>query len=189
MTGKLIVFSAPSGAGKTTLVRKLIDKGLGLEFSVSACTRKKRDNETDGIDYHFITVDDFKEKIDKNEFLEWQEVYPGSYYGTLKSEVEKVWQRGKHVIFDVDVKGGLNIKKAYPEKTLAIFVKPPDIEKLKQRLLQRNTETNESFAKRIEKANYEMTFEKDFDIVIINDILEKAEEEAIKAVFTFINIK
>lgn len=189
MSGKLIVFSAPSGAGKTTLVRKLIEAGLDLEFSVSACTRPKRDNEVDGVDYHFITVEDFRIKIANNEFLEWQEVYPGSYYGTLKSEVEKIWERGKHVIFDVDVKGGLNIKRAYPENTLAVFVKPPDIEMLKQRLLNRNTESRESLIKRIDKANYEMTFEKDFDLIIINDILENAEKEAIKAVSSFIKSK
>jgi len=186
MQGKLIVFSAPSGAGKTTLVRSLLDKGLGLEFSVSACTRQRRDNETNGIDYHFISVDEFKKRIANNEFLEWQEVYPGSYYGTLFSEVEKIWERGNHVIFDVDVKGGLNIKKAYPEHTFAIFVSPPCKELLRERLKARQTETDESLADRIEKANYEMTFESEFDTTIINNILEDAIEDATQKVKAFL---
>ncbi len=187
MSGKLIVFSAPSGAGKTTLVRKILALGFNLEFSISACTRLKRDNEKNGVDYYFITEKEFKEKIKKGEFLEWQEVYPGCFYGTLKSEVERLLKNGKNIIFDVDVKGGLNIKKTYPDITLTIFVRPPNIEILRYRLLQRNTETKESIDKRIAKAEYEMTFEKYFDVVIINDELEKAIEETKKIIEMFIN--
>lgn len=187
MSGKLIVISAPSGAGKTSIVKNLLNLDSNLEFSVSACTRPRRNDEIDGVDYYFISVEEFKKKISNNEFLEWEEVYPECYYGTLKSEVEKIWAKGKHVVFDVDVKGGLNIKKKYPDITLSVFIRPPDIECLRQRLLKRNTETMESIEKRITKAKYEMTFEQEFDLVVINDILEKATEEVYKAVLSFIS--
>lgn len=135
MEGKLFIFSAPSGSGKTTIVRTLLEKDLNLEFSISATSRSKRENETDGKDYYFLSADDFKEKIDKDEFVEWEEVYENRFYGTLKSELERIWNQGKHVIFDVDVVGGLNIKKKYPDKALSIFIMPPSIEELEKRLI------------------------------------------------------
>ena len=185
--GKLIIFSAPSGAGKTSIVKGVLEETPELAFSVSACSRPKRPNEQDGVDYYFMTPDDFRKKIDKDAFLEWEEVYPGSYYGTLHSEVERIWKSGKHVVFDVDVAGGLNIKKQYPEQALALFIQPPSLEELEKRLINRGTETSESLQKRIGKAAYELTFSKDFDKVIINDDLSRAINETIQIVNKFIN--
>jgi guanylate kinase len=178
MQGKLIIFSAPSGAGKTTIVHRLLASCNDLEFSISACSRPKRTNEIDGVDYYFITTDEFKEKINQGEFLEWQEVYENSYYGTLKSEVKRIWAKEKHVIFDVDVVGGLNIKKYGKENALAVFVMPPSIEELKERLKLRSSETPETLKKRIDKANDELTFADKFDEIIVNDNLENAVIEA-----------
>jgi len=178
MQGKLIIFSAPSGAGKTTIVHQLLASRNDLEFSISACSRPKRSNEIDGVDYYFITTDEFKEKINKGEFLEWQEVYENSYYGTLKSEVERIWAKGKHVIFDVDVVGGLNIKKYGKENALAVFVMPPSVEELEERLKLRSSETPETLKKRLDKANNELTFAGKFDKIIVNDDLENAVIEA-----------
>lgn len=186
MNGKLIIFSAPSGAGKTTIVKRIIESGFPVEFSISACSREKRQGEVDGKDYYFLSVEEFRERIAHGDFLEWEEVYPGSYYGTLKSEIERIWNRGKHVIFDVDVIGGLNIKQAYPEKALTVFVQPPTIEELKNRLVNRCTESDENIRKRIEKAAYELSFASRFDVVIINDDLQKAIEEAEKVVGGFL---
>lgn len=186
MNGKLIIFSAPSGAGKTTIVKQLLAAGLPLSFSISACSRDKREGETDGKDYYFLSADEFKSKIEKEEFLEWEEVYPGNYYGTLKSEVERIWGEGKHVIFDVDVVGGLNIKKAYPEKSLTLFVQPPSLETLKNRLQNRSTETEENIQKRLAKADFELSFSSKFDVIIVNDDLEKAIEESKEKVLNFI---
>lgn len=176
--GKLIIFSAPSGAGKTTIVKRLLGKYPQLEFSISACSREKRPRETHGKDYYFLSVEEFKNKIKNEEFLEWEEVYPGSFYGTLKSEIERIWLKGKHVIFDVDVVGGLNIKEFYKEKALALFVMPPSIEELETRLRRRHTESEESLKKRIQKAEYEMTFAEKFDHIVVNQVLDHAISNA-----------
>ena len=174
MIGKLIIFSAPSGSGKTTIVRSFLEKDYNLEFSISACSREKRHNETDGKDYYFLTVDEFKRKIENNEFIEWEEVYKNQFYGTLRSELDRIWENNKNVIFDIDVVGGLNIKKQYPEKSLAIFVKPPSIEELEKRLKSRSTDNNEQIEKRICKAEQELSYSNQFDVVVINDNLEDA---------------
>lgn len=186
MKGKFIIVSAPSGAGKTTIVRELMQAGLGLEFSVSAASRPPRPNETNGKDYFFISAGEFREKINKGELLEWQEVYKDQYYGTLKSEVESIWNAGHHVLFDVDVQGGMNLKKMYPEISLSLFIKPPSLEELENRLRLRSTETEESLRKRLDKAGSEMTFAGEFDIIIINDILEVAVKKAIDSVGRFL---
>ena len=185
--GKLIIFSAPSGAGKTTIVRHLLSCNLDLEFSISATTREKRHTETDGKDYYFLTLEEFSRKIENNEFLEWQEVYPGDFKGTLKSEVERIRSNGKNVIFDVDVVGGCNIKKYYGTDALAVFVQPPSVEELQKRLLSRLTDTAEVIEKRIQKAEYELTFASQFDQIIVNEHLEKAFEDAEKCIHEFLN--
>ena len=170
--GKLIVFSAPSGAGKTSIVKYLIDqKELNLGFSISATSRKNREKEVNGKDYYFLSIDGFKSKIKKNAFLEWEEVYPNSFYGTLNSEVDRIWKLGKHVIFDIDVSGGLRIKRKYPEKTIAIFVKPPSVDELKIRLKTRKTESENKINMRISKASAEMATADLFDIIIENKVL------------------
>ncbi|MDO8929476.1 MAG: guanylate kinase [Bacteroidota bacterium] len=186
MYGKLIIFSAPSGAGKTTIVRHLLDKDLNLEFSISATSRGMRHTETDGKDYYFLTPEEFRKKIDNNEFLEWEEVYAGTYYGTLKSEVERIRNNGKNVIFDVDVVGGCNIKKYYGNEALAVFVQPPSVEELRNRLVSRSTDSLEVIEKRIAKAEYELTFASQFDCIIINELLEIAFAEAEKCIRRFI---
>lgn len=187
MTGKLIILSAPSGAGKSTLVHHLLNSNLNLEFSISATSRSPRATEKDGIDYYFLSPEEFKQKIANNEFLEYEEVYPDCFYGTLRSEVDRITQKGKNVIFDVDVKGGLNIKRQFGDQALAIFVAPPNMEALKERLLKRGTETREMIQKRIEKAAYEMSFAPQFDKIIINDDLEKAKKEIEETVRDFLN--
>jgi guanylate kinase len=177
--GKLIVFSAPSGSGKTTIVRHLLEQeALNLGFSISAASRSARDYEKDGEDYYFITTEQFKQHIKNNDFLEWEEVYRDNFYGTLKSEVERIWAKGKHVIFDIDVVGGLRIKKKYPERTLAVFVKPPSVDELKIRLKKRESESDEKINMRIAKASIEMATAPQFDFIIDNNELEKALEEA-----------
>ena len=179
LEGKLIIFSAPSGSGKTTIVKHLLQVRTDLGFSISACTRDRRGrNEVHGKDYYFLTPDDFKQRIDNNEFVEWEEVYAGAYYGTLRSEVERVWNSGKHVIFDVDVKGGLELKKAYGARALAIFVKAPSEEIIKQRLTARGTETEESLSKRLFKVRFEMSFQDQFDVILVNDALQDALQKA-----------
>lgn len=184
-TGKLIVFSAPSGSGKTTVVRHLLEvMGDDLAFSVSATTRKQRPGETHGKDYYFFTEEEFRQKLNEDAFLEHEEVYHGLYYGTLKSEVERLWALGKHVLFDVDVVGGLNIKKTYPDQTLAVFLRPPSMEVLMERLEKRRTEVEHQLRERIEKARTELAFEEQFDLVIVNDKLEetfKKAEDVVKA--------
>ncbi len=185
--GKLIIFSAPSGAGKTTLVKHVMAHVPDLTFSVSACNRKKRDNETDGKDYYFLTTDEFKEKINKKEFIEWEEVYPDHFYGTLYSEVERKRNRGQHVVFDVDVKGGMSIKKIFGNDALAIFIKPPSVEILKERLLKRATDSKEAIETRMKKAEFELGFEKEFDVTIVNGDLDKAQQETIRVVSKFIS--
>ena len=178
MKGKLIIFSAPSGAGKTTIVRHLLAKGFDLEFSISATSRQPRHTETNGKDYYFLTAEEFTKKVENDEFLEWEEVYKGTSYGTLKSEVERIRNKGKHVIFDVDVIGGLNIKKYYGDEALAVFVQPPSVEELRSRLKGRSTEAEDKIAMRIAKAEHELSFAPKFDVVIVNDQLEKAFAEA-----------
>lgn len=185
--GKLIIFSAPSGAGKTTIVHHILNKFSDqLEFSISACTRIKRQNEIDGRDYHFMTIEDFKSKIKKNEFVEWEEVYTGQFYGTLKSEIDRIWNSGKQVIFDLDVQGGLNLKHKFGRQSFAIFVMPPSIEVLELRLKQRQTETTESIAKRIAKAKEEIKVADQFDKILVNENLEKACADAEKLVSEFL---
>lgn len=187
MEGKLIIFSAPSGSGKTTIVRHLLAKYNNLGFSISACTRDRRGrNEVDGKDYYFLTPEDFKKRIDNNEFVEWEEVYPGGYYGTLKSEIERLWASGKHVLFDVDVKGGLKLKEYFKERALAIFVKAPSEEAIKERLMARGTETEDSLSKRLFKVKFEMSFQNRFDVILLNDNLETALEKAEELVENFI---
>jgi guanylate kinase len=186
MERKLIVFSAPSGAGKTSIVQYLLGQNPQLSFSISATTRAKRDKEVNGRDYYFISVPEFQQRIENEDFLEWQEVYRGQYYGSLKSEVDRLCGEGKVVIFDVDVLGGLNIKKYYGEQALAIFVKPPTIEDLKKRLTGRGTETPESLQKRLDKAEYEMSFANQFDVILVNDKLEAAREEANRLIRDFL---
>lgn len=174
MKGKLIIFSAPSGAGKTTIVKHLLEQNFNLSFSVSATSREPRKGETHGKDYYFIPENEFRKKIENNEFLEWEEVYTGIFYGTLKSEVERIRNSGKNVIFDVDVVGGLNIKKHYGDQALAIFVQPPSVEELKNRLRNRSTESEEKINMRIAKAEKELSYAGRFDLIIINDNLESA---------------
>lgn len=177
--GKLIVFSAPSGSGKTTIVKHLLGiEKLNLEFSVSATSRAPRGGEKHGTDYYFLSLKDFKQKMKNDDFLEWEEVYRDNFYGTLNSEVERIWAKGKNVIFDIDVVGGLRIKKKYPERTLAVFVKPPSVEELKIRLKKRKTESEEKINMRIAKASVEMATAPRFDFIIENDHLEHALEEA-----------
>jgi guanylate kinase len=186
---KVIIFSAPSGAGKTTIVRHLsgIPK-YNLAFSVSACTRPPRMHEVNGVDYYFLSLEEFKEKLHNKEFLEYEEVYKDNFYGTLKSEVERLHHENKTVIFDVDVKGGLNIKKYFGDKALAVFVKPPSLDVLQKRLLQRSTESEEKLKMRLGKAVYEMKYEPFFDKVLVNDDLKQALAEAEKMVSEFLGL-
>ncbi|WP_372949873.1 guanylate kinase [Mariniphaga sp.] len=187
MKGKLVIFSAPSGAGKTTIVKHLLQQDLELEFSVSATSREPRKGEVNGIDYYFLTVDEFRKKIENGEFLEWEEVYSGIFYGTLKSEVERIRSKGKNVIFDVDVVGGSNIKKFYGTEALAVFVKPPSVEELKHRLKNRSTESEEKIKMRIAKAEKELEYVGKFDVIIVNDDLPKALIEAENVVSEFLS--
>lgn len=178
MNAKLVIFSAPSGAGKTTIVHAMLQAGLDLEFSISACSRPERENEVDGRDYYFIGLEGFREKIKEGAFLEWEEVYKDHYYGTLKSEVDRIWTKGMHVIFDVDVEGGLNIKEQYGERALAVFVMPPSIEVLEERLRGRSTDTEENIRKRMNKAKHEIDQAGKFDMIIVNNNLDAAILEA-----------
>lgn len=186
--GKLIVFSAPSGSGKTTLVRHLLKlKELNLEFSISATSREKRGDEIDGKDYYYLSLKEFKNNIKSDAFLEWEEVYRDNFYGTLNSEVERIWAMGKHVIFDIDVSGGLRIKRKFPEQTLAIFVKPPSIDELKIRLKKRKTESEDKINMRVAKASAELATAPLFDCVIVNSDLDDALNEAYHKVDDFLN--
>lgn len=185
--GKLIIFSAPSGSGKTTLAKYVLTTFDNISFSISACSRKARAGEIDGRDYYFLTIDEFKRKVFNNEFVEWEEVYEDHFYGTLHSEVERIRNNGNHVLFDVDVIGGVHIKKKFNKDALAIFVKPPSIDALIERLTDRSTDSSEAINTRIKKAEYELSFEKQFDVTIVNDELEKAKKETIEIVGSFIN--
>lgn len=185
--GKLFVFSAPSGSGKTTIVRHLLEQTeLNLEFSISATSREKRGTEEHGKDYYFLSASEFKNKIKNEAFLEWEEVYRDNFYGTLKTEVERIWAMGKHVIFDIDVSGGLRIKRKFPEETLAIFVKPPSIDELKIRLKKRQTESDDKINMRVAKASAELATSPLFDEIVVNDNLDEAKHAAYKLVSDFI---
>jgi guanylate kinase len=185
--GKLIVFSAPSGSGKTTIVRHLLGKeDLNLEFSISAATREARGEEVSGKDYYFMSLDEFKKHIKAEDFVEWEEVYRDNFYGTLKSEVERIWAQGKNVIFDIDVAGGLRIKHKFPEETLAVFVKPPSVDELKRRLKERSTESEDKINMRIAKASVELATAPQFDVIIKNYDLPVALEEAYQLVKDFV---
>jgi guanylate kinase len=185
--GKLIVFSAPSGSGKTTIVRHLLGiEELNLEFSISAATRDPRGEEVNGKDYYFMSIHDFKQHIKNEDFVEWEEVYRDNFYGTLKSEVERIWALGKNVIFDIDVAGGLRIKHKFPEQTLAVFVKPPSVDELKRRLKERSTESDDKINMRIAKAHVELATAPQFDTVIKNYDLDIAKQEAYELVKNFV---
>jgi guanylate kinase len=185
--GKLIIFSAPSGSGKSTIVNYLINQGMPVEFSISACSRAPRGEEKHGEHYYFLSPEEFKAKVNADEFLEWEEVYEGNFYGTLRSEVERIWAKGKHVIFDIDVIGGINLKNQFSENALSVFIKAPSIAVLKKRLSERNTETQSQLDMRLNKAEKEMSYAKEFDLVIINDDLEIAQQEAFQKITDFIN--
>lgn len=186
--GKLIVFSAPSGSGKTTIVKYLLTQPqLHLDFSISATSRYMRDGEINGKDYYFISPEDFQKKIAENAFVEHEEVYKDNFYGTLKTELERIWSEGKHVIFDIDVVGGLNIKNQYPDQTLAIFVNPPSVDELERRLKFRQTESDEKIAMRLEKAERELARAPEFDVILENHDLEIAKNEAVQLVSNFLN--
>jgi len=184
---KVIIISAPSGSGKSTLISFLMkENALRLEFSVSATTRQPRGQEVNGKDYHFLSVNDFEKKISENAFVEYEQVYQGRYYGTLKSEIERIFSNGNNVIFDVDVKGGINLKKIFGDKALSVFIQPPSVEELRKRLQGRGTDSVEEIEKRVAKAEEEMSYAKNFDRIIINDNLEKASKEIIETVKEFV---
>jgi guanylate kinase len=185
-SGKCVIFSAPSGAGKTTIVRALLNAFDELSFSVSACSRDPRPNEENGKDYYFLGVEGFQQAILNEEFVEWEEVYTNHYYGTLKTEIKRIWQEGKTVIFDVDVIGGLNLKQIFGDQALAIFVQPPSIDELEKRLRFRSTETEEKILQRMNKARTELTKAKEFDVILVNDNLEEAIDKASEIVNEFI---
>jgi guanylate kinase len=184
---KIIIITAPSGSGKTSITRHLMQHFPQLAFSVSAATRQPRGIEKDGVDYHFISTETFQQKIQHNQFVEWEMVYEGKYYGTLKSELEKIWKQNKIPVLDIDVKGAIHVQQQFPQTSLSLFIQPPSVEELKKRLQSRGTETAESLAARINKASYELSFKEHFNKVVVNDELQKACAEAEKIVDTFIN--
>jgi guanylate kinase len=185
---KIIIITAPSGAGKTSITKHLLKTFPGeLAFSISAATRQKRNYEKDGVDYYFMSVDEFKEKIQQNAFVEWEMVYEGKYYGTLTSEIHRIWQEGKVPLLDIDVQGAVHVQQEHREQTLSIFIEPPSVDELKKRLNSRGTETPESLDTRLNKATYELSFKDHFDKVIVNDDLEKASKEAVNIVSTFLS--
>lgn len=186
MSGKLIIVCAPSGAGKTTIVRHILENIPGIEFSVSATNRKQRPNEVNGVDYYFISTEEFTEKIAGGDFLEWEEVYPGTFYGTLKNEIDRIWNRGNHVIFDVDVEGGLNIKRHFGSRAMLVFVQPPSLEVLKERLLKRATETEKDYDVRVSKARREMEYARHADKILVNDQLDQAKRDALELANSFL---
>lgn len=187
MKGKLVIISAPSGAGKTTIVRHLLESGLNLSFSVSATTRPPRGSEKNGEDYYFLSVDEFRKKIADNEFVEWEEVYKDLMYGTLKSEMERIWNDGRHLLFDVDAQGGINLKKKFGIRAIAIFIMPPSVEELENRLVKRATDTPEKIKMRVDKAMEEMKLANQFDTVIVNHHLDNAKLETTKTVTSFLS--
>ncbi len=187
MIGKLIIFSAPSGSGKSTIINYLLQQNLNLSFSISATSRAPRGTEKNGVEYFFLTPEEFRQRIDNNEFLEYEEVYKDRYYGTLKAQVEKQLEEGQNIIFDVDVVGGCNIKKYYGNRALSVFIQPPSIEELRKRLNGRGTDTAEVIESRIAKAEYELSFASKFDRIIINDDLDKAKAESLRIITDFLN--
>ena len=189
MRGKCLIFSAPSGSGKSTIVQWLLTHPeLKMVFSISATSRAPRGTEKNGVEYFFLTADEFRARIAKDEFLEYEEVYQGCFYGTLKEQVEKRLNEGMNVVFDVDVVGGCNIKKYYGDEALSIFIQPPSIEELERRLKLRDTDSDEMIAKRVAKAGYELTFAPKFDVVIVNDRLEEAQQKALSTIKSFLNV-
>lgn len=187
MKGKLIIISAPSGAGKSTIVNHLLEMGLRLEFSISATTRQPRGDEKDGSEYYFLSLEEFKKKIAADEFIEWEEVYEGMIYGTLKSELERIWKKGNHVLFDVDVKGGMNLKKLFTLEAISIFIMPPSVGELERRLIKRGVDTPEKIKMRVAKAREEMDYASEFDYIVINDDLEEAKAETLNLVSQFLS--
>lgn len=187
MDKKAVIISAPSGAGKTTIVKYLLSAFPELEFSTSACSRTKRENEVDGKDYYFITANEFREKISHDEFIEWQEVYPGSYYGTLKSEMDRIWEEGKTPIFDVDVLGGINLKKYFGKSALAVFIQPPSLEELERRLRHRGSESEENLQTRLNKVEKELTYSDKFDEIIVNNEISTASDKATALIKAFLS--
>ncbi|MFM2138057.1 MAG: hypothetical protein RJA57_364 [Bacteroidota bacterium] len=188
ITNKIIIIAAPSGAGKTSVTRHLLQACEGrLAFSVSCATRTPRAHESDGVDYYFISADEFRDRINRNAFIEWEMVYAGKYYGTLRSELDRIWGEGKTPLLDVDVKGGLNVQRQYRPRVLSLFIEPPSMKELENRLRARGTETEESLRSRLSKASYELSFRKDFDHVILNDRLDRACAEAEKLVRDFLD--
>lgn len=185
--GKLIIFSAPSGSGKSTLINYLMQQGLPLSFSVSATSRAPRGSEQHGVEYYFLTEEEFRKRIAADEFLEYEEVYPGKFYGTLKSEVERLRNAGRHVMFDVDVVGGVNIKRFYGDEAMSVFIQPPSVEVLRERLIGRATDAPEVIATRVAKAEQELTYAPQFDYVIVNDVLEEAQRDVLALVKEFTN--
>ena len=184
---KVVIFSAPSGSGKSTIIGHLLERVPGLEFSISATSRKPRGGEVDGREYYFLTEEDFRQRVDEDKFVEWVEVYQGTCYGTLKSEIERIWAKGNTVIFDVDVLGGVSLKKIFGDKALSIFIQPPSLEVLEQRLRGRNTETEESLRRRIERAQMELQYSDQLDVVVVNDDLDTAINETETIVKKFLN--
>jgi guanylate kinase len=186
MKKKLVIISAPSGTGKTTIIKHLLDSILRLEFSVSATTRQPRGNETNGKEYYFLSLEDFKKRIDNNEFVEWEEVYKDHLYGTLKSEIERIWANGNHILFDVDVRGGINLKKIFGNRSAALFIMAPSTKELELRLIKRGTDNPEKIRMRVEKAEEEMKLSNQFDFIVINNQLDEAKEEAFAIVSSFL---
>ncbi|HEY8968896.1 MAG TPA: guanylate kinase [Puia sp.] len=185
---RIIIITAPSGAGKTSITRYLLGKYPQLAFSVSAATRSPRSHETNGVDYYFLTLEDFKQKIQQNDFVEWEMVYEGKYYGTLKKELQRIWDEGRTPLLDIEVKGAIHIQEQYPQSTLSLFIEPPSVDELRRRLEGRGTETYESLMARVNKASYEISFKHHFDRIIVNDDLRKACEEADQAVRSFLGL-
>ena len=185
--GKLFVFSAPSGSGKTTLVHHLLQQNLPLGFSISATSRAPRGEEKQGKDYYFLSEEDFRKKIEEDAFVEYEEVYQGALYGTLRSEIDRLWSTGKHVLFDIDVLGGLNVKAQYPEKTLSVFVQPPSLEELENRLRKRGTENEHKIQQRLDKSAKELVYAQDFDVILVNDDLETSKREVVRIVKQFLH--
>lgn len=186
MKGKIIIITAPSGAGKTSITRYLLGKYPQLAFSVSAATRQPRGNEQDGVDYYFISEAEFQERIHNKEFMEWEMVYEGKYYGTLKSEMERLWKQNKVAMLDIDVKGAIHVQKQYPENSISIFIEPPSVDELKKRLIGRGIDSEDTINTRLNKANYELSFKHSFDKVIVNDNLDRACAETEQVVLDFL---